>query len=65
MANVPIVEQMAGALAKLLADREFAAKLSGVGVEPHDMPPEPFAQFVRADIPVWTEHARVAGIEPQ
>ena len=60
-----IVDQMASVMQKLLADGEVAAKLSGVGVEPFYMPPEPFAAFVKADIPVWTEHARVAGIEPQ
>ena len=60
-----VVERMSGALGRLLADEDFVKRLQAVGPEPYYLPPREFAAFVKADIPVWAEHARVAGIEPQ
>ena len=60
-----VVEQMSKALGTLLADEAFVARMLAVGPEPYYLPPEPFAAFVKADIPVWAEHARIAGIEAQ
>ena len=60
-----VVETMSGALGKLLGDAAFVERLHAVGPEPYYLSPQPFAEFVKADIPVWAEHARVAGIEPQ
>ena len=47
------------------ADETFVARLQTMGPEPYYMPSAPFAAFVAADIPVWAEHARIAGITPQ
>ena len=65
--NLPqdIVVRLSDTLGKLLSDPMFVASLRELGPEPYYLPAGPFAAFVKADIPVWTEHARIAGIEPQ
>ena len=65
--NLPrnIVEQMSNALGRILANEAFVKSLEKMGPEPYYLPSEPFAAFVKADVPVWTEHARIAGIEPR
>ncbi len=65
--NLPrnIVEQMSNALGKIMANEAFVKSLEKMGPEPYYLPSEPFAAFVKADVPVWTEHARIAGIEPR
>lgn len=65
--NLPraVVEQMSNALGKIVASETFVRSLEKLGPEPFYMPSEPFATFVRADVSVWTEHARTAGIEPR
>ena len=60
-----IVEQMSDALGKIVANDAFVRGLEKIGPEPYYLPSEPFAAFVRADVPVWTEHAQIAGIEPR
>lgn len=61
----PIVARMSEEIGKMLADPAFAKRLDSIGPEPYFMAAEPFAAFVKADIAVWTDHAKVAGIEPQ
>jgi tripartite-type tricarboxylate transporter receptor subunit TctC len=65
--NLPrnIVEQMSNALGKIVANEAFVKSLEQIGPEPYYLASEPFAAFVKADVPVWTEHARIAGIEPR
>jgi tripartite-type tricarboxylate transporter receptor subunit TctC len=65
--NLPqdIVVRVSDALGKLLSDQAFVASLRELGPEPYYLPAGPFTAFVKADIPVWTEHARIAGIEPR
>ena len=65
--NLPhdIVEQLSNALGKIVADEKFVKSLQKLGPEPYYLPSGPFAAFVKADVPVWTEHARIAGIEPR
>jgi tripartite-type tricarboxylate transporter receptor subunit TctC len=65
--NLPrnIVQQMSDALAKMVANEAFDRNLEKIGPEAYYLPSEPFAAFVKADVPVWTEHARIAGIEPR
>ena len=60
-----IVEQLSNVLGKIVANQAFAKSLEKLGPEPYYLPSEPFAAFVKADVPVWTEHARIAGIEPR
>lgn len=61
----PVVEQLSMALSKIMAERDLAERLIAMGLEPFFLASAPFTAFVKADIPVWTEHARTAGIEPQ
>jgi tripartite-type tricarboxylate transporter receptor subunit TctC len=65
--NLPpdITEQMSNAVGKILSDETFISKLQKMGPDPYYMPSKPFAAFVAADIPVWSEHARIAGLAPQ
>jgi tripartite-type tricarboxylate transporter receptor subunit TctC len=65
--NLPrdIVEKLSAALGKVVADPAFVQSLQKLGPDPYYMPAAPFADFVKADVPVWTEHARIAGIEPR
>lgn len=60
-----IVTQLSDAVGKILKDPEVKKKIDGMGTELWYMPAGPFAKFVEADIPVWAEHAKVAGIQPQ
>ena len=60
-----VVERMSGALAKLLAEEAFVHRLAAVGPEPYYLPPDAFAEFIKADLGVWAEHARIAGITAQ
>jgi tripartite-type tricarboxylate transporter receptor subunit TctC len=66
-ANLPrnIVEQMSDAIGKIVSNEAFVKSLEKLGPEPYYLPSQPFAAFVKADVPVWTEHARIAGIEPR
>jgi tripartite-type tricarboxylate transporter receptor subunit TctC len=65
--NLPqdIVVRLSDTVGKLLSDPTFTASLRELGPEPYYLPAASFAAFVKADIPIWTEHARIAGIEPQ
>ncbi len=60
-----IVEQMSNAIGKIMANKAFVKSLEELGPEPYYLPAGPFAAFVKADVPVWTEHASIAGIEPR
>jgi tripartite-type tricarboxylate transporter receptor subunit TctC len=65
--NLPtgIVEQVSASLAKIVANEAFIRSLEKLGPEPYYMASQPFAAFVKADVSVWTDHARIAGIEPR
>jgi tripartite-type tricarboxylate transporter receptor subunit TctC len=65
--NLPrnIIEQLSNAIGKITANEGFVKSLEKIGPEPYYLPSEPFAAFVKADVPIWTEHARIAGIEPR
>jgi tripartite-type tricarboxylate transporter receptor subunit TctC len=60
-----IVEQLSNALGKIVTNEAFVKSLEKLGPEPFYLPSEPFAAFVKADVPIWAEHARIAGIEPR
>lgn len=60
-----IVRQLSDATGKVIAKPEISSKIRGMGTDPWFMPHEPFAKFVRDDIPVWAAHAKTAGIDPQ
>ena len=60
-----ITKQMSEALGKILEKPDITKKINDMGTELYYLPSEPFAAFVKADIPVWANHAKTAGIEPQ
>jgi hypothetical protein len=43
----------------------FVKSLVKLGPEPYYLASGPFTAFVHDDVRVWTEHARIAGIEPR
>jgi tripartite-type tricarboxylate transporter receptor subunit TctC len=61
----PIVEQLSNAIGKILSNDGFVKSLVKLGPEPYYLANGSFAAFVRDDVRVWTEHARIAGIEPR
>jgi tripartite-type tricarboxylate transporter receptor subunit TctC len=65
--NLPrtILEQMSSALGRIMANEAFVRNLEKIGPEPYYLSGEPFATFVKSDVSVWSEHARIAGIEPR
>ena len=66
-AGVPqdIVTKMSDAIGAILKKPEIAQKINDMGTELYYMPSGPFAEFVKADMPVWAAHASSAGIVPQ
>lgn len=52
-------------IGKLLGRPEFARRLQDTGGEPFYLAAGPFADYVKADMPVWAGHAKTAGIQPQ
>ena len=60
-----VVAKISADTRKALADPAVRAKLSSLGNEIMDMPPERFARFVRNEIHEYAEVIRAAGIQPQ
>ncbi|MGE3799225.1 MAG: Bug family tripartite tricarboxylate transporter substrate binding protein [Thermomicrobiales bacterium] len=60
-----IVEQLSNAIGKIMSSEGFVKSLVKLGPEPYYLASGPFTDFVRDDVRVWTEHARIAGIEPR
>jgi tripartite-type tricarboxylate transporter receptor subunit TctC len=60
-----VVAKVSADTRRALADPAVREKLSGLGNEIMDMPPERFARFVRDEIHEYAEVIRAAGIRPQ
>jgi tripartite-type tricarboxylate transporter receptor subunit TctC len=60
-----IVEQLSNAIGKIMSSDGFVKSLVKLGPEPYYLASGPFTAFVHDDVRVWTEHARIAGIEPR
>jgi len=60
-----IRDQLDEALRSIIALKEVADKMNGMGTEPWYLPNKVFGAFVKDDIPVWAAHAKIAGIEAQ
>ena len=60
-----IVITLSEALGAILKKPDIGKKINDMGTELYYMPSEPFTEFVKADMPVWANHAKAAGIEPQ
>jgi tripartite-type tricarboxylate transporter receptor subunit TctC len=59
----PIIKQLYGAIARILATPEARDWFGAFGVEPGGEPPEAFAAFVRAEHAKFGEVIRATGIK--
>ena len=60
-----IVKQLSDAIGEVLQRPDVTKKINDMGTELFYQPSGPFAEFVKADMPVWAAHAKTAGIEAQ
>jgi tripartite-type tricarboxylate transporter receptor subunit TctC len=61
----PIIDRIATEIARAVKDPEFAARLRAFGVDPFGNSPEEFAATISADIALWGNAVREAGISKQ
>ena len=61
----PVVEKIAGEMAKACKDPKFVERLSTFGADPSCITPAEFAELVAADLKLWSEAVAIAGIKPQ
>jgi tripartite-type tricarboxylate transporter receptor subunit TctC len=60
----PIIDQIAAATQKVMADKEVEAKLIKAGFEPmNDAGPEETAKFVQQELVRWTPLLKTSGIK--
>jgi tripartite-type tricarboxylate transporter receptor subunit TctC len=60
-----IIDRMAAEFARAVKDTKFVEQLDTHGVEPLGLTPEEFAKFLAADIALWAEAVKVAGVSLQ
>jgi tripartite-type tricarboxylate transporter receptor subunit TctC len=58
-----IVQKLNLEIARALKDREFAAQISSIGIDPVGSTPEEFAAFLRQEIPRWKEIVQDAEVK--
>jgi tripartite-type tricarboxylate transporter receptor subunit TctC len=58
-----VVRRIAEEVARAVKDPTIAARLGGVGVDPLGNDPEEFAAMIAADIGLWTEAVKIAGVQ--
>jgi tripartite-type tricarboxylate transporter receptor subunit TctC len=61
----PVLAQLEAALGSVLADRDFAAKLTGHGLAPMRMTAAEFGLFLQRQLALWGQRVKLAAIEPQ
>jgi tripartite-type tricarboxylate transporter receptor subunit TctC len=60
-----IVNRIAAEVEHTVKDPDFARHLAGLGVEPLGNSPAEFTTMISADIKLWTEAVRIAGVKLQ
>jgi len=60
-----IVNKLYETMAKALNKPEIKGRLGDTGLEVSTIGPEPFGQFIKAEIAKWARDAREAGMEPE
>jgi tripartite-type tricarboxylate transporter receptor subunit TctC len=60
-----IIDLLHGAIAKVVAPRDFADRLSRLGFDPVVSTPEQFAEWIRIEIAKWRKVIREANIAVQ
>jgi tripartite-type tricarboxylate transporter receptor subunit TctC len=58
-----IIDQIAGEVARAVKDPVIAQRLAGGGVDPVGNTPEAFAAMIAADIALWEEAIKIAGVQ--
>ena len=61
----PIVDKIAGEIAKASKDPAFIKRLEGYGADPSGITPKQFAELIAADTKQWAEAVRIAGVKLQ
>ena len=62
----PVIDKLAAAVVKVLAQPDTVAKLHAAGLEPPRNPgPAPLAETIRRDIPRYEQAVRAAGLQPE
>ena len=57
-----VIATLAAGSAEAIKDRDFADRLATYGVDPLGSSPEEFTAMIAADIALWTEAAKIAGL---
>jgi tripartite-type tricarboxylate transporter receptor subunit TctC len=60
-----IIDKLAGEAQRAVKGQAFSQSLANIGVDPIGDSPVEFAATIAADVPLWAEAVRVAGIKPQ
>jgi tripartite-type tricarboxylate transporter receptor subunit TctC len=58
-----IIERMRDEMSRAVMDPKFNERLAGTGVNPLGNKPEEFAAMITADIALWTEAVKIAGVQ--
>lgn len=58
-----VVQKLNAEIGRTLKDREFAAKISAIGIDPLGDTPEEFGVFLRREIPRWKQIVQDAGVK--
>jgi tripartite-type tricarboxylate transporter receptor subunit TctC len=59
----PIVDRIAGEIAKATKDATFVERLGRFGADPSGITPAQFADLIAADLKLWAEAVAVAGVK--
>jgi tripartite-type tricarboxylate transporter receptor subunit TctC len=60
-----IIDKLAGAAQRTVKSSAFVQSLANIGVDPIGDSPAEFAATIAADVPLWAEAVRLAGVKPQ
>lgn len=61
----PIVDKIAGEMAKASKDPKFTERLASLGADPSGITPAQFADLIAADLKMWAEAVAIAGVKLQ
>ena len=56
------IDRIAKEVSRIMKDPKIVAALSAEGIDALGSSPEEFAAMIAADIPLWTEAIRIAGV---
>ena len=59
----PIVDQIAGEIARAVKDPKFVERLASFGADPLGNSPTEFAAMIAADLALWADAVKLAGLK--